>query len=130
MADPGAAGDPRVFLAIERTFLAWTRTALAFIGFGFVVARLGLALQEFAGQDAVLRMASSSFPGSLLIGASLIALGAVIEVAALRVHRGRMARFRAGGPITAGSDAFASFVAVGICGAAIAIAIYLFSRLP
>ena len=30
--------DPRVFFAAERTFLAWIRTGLALMGFGFVVA--------------------------------------------------------------------------------------------
>jgi putative membrane protein len=29
------------YLAVERTFLAWIRTGLAFMGFGFVVARFG-----------------------------------------------------------------------------------------
>ena len=30
------------YLAAERTFLAWIRTGLALMGFGFVVARFGL----------------------------------------------------------------------------------------
>ena len=34
---------PRVPLAAERTFLAWIRTGLALMGFGFVVARFGLS---------------------------------------------------------------------------------------
>ena len=38
--------DPRVPLAAERTFLAWIRTGLALMGFGFVVARFGLFLRE------------------------------------------------------------------------------------
>ncbi len=33
-------------LAAERTFLAWIRTGLALTGFGFVLARLSLILQE------------------------------------------------------------------------------------
>ena len=33
-------------LAAERTFLAWIRTGLALMGFGFVVARFGLFLQQ------------------------------------------------------------------------------------
>ncbi len=37
------AGD---YLAAERTFLAWIRTGLALMGFGFVVARFGLFLQR------------------------------------------------------------------------------------
>src|SRR5271170_3293990 len=34
------------YLAAERTMLAWIRTGLALMGFGFVVARFGLFLQE------------------------------------------------------------------------------------
>jgi uncharacterized membrane protein YidH (DUF202 family) len=33
--------DPRVRFAAERTILAWMRTGLALMGFGFVIARFG-----------------------------------------------------------------------------------------
>ncbi len=39
MTDDEAGRDPRIYLAAERTFLAWIRTALALLAFGFVVAR-------------------------------------------------------------------------------------------
>jgi putative membrane protein len=41
--------DPRVRLAAEPTLLAWMRTGLALMGFGFVVARFGLFIRELAG---------------------------------------------------------------------------------
>lgn len=34
------------YLASERTLLAWVRTGLALMGFGFVVARFGMFLGE------------------------------------------------------------------------------------
>ncbi len=34
--------DPRVFFAAERTLLAWNRTGLTLMAFGFVIERFGL----------------------------------------------------------------------------------------
>lgn len=36
--------DPRVLFAAERTLLAWTRTSLTLMAFGFVIERFGLFL--------------------------------------------------------------------------------------
>src|SRR3984957_15798838 len=43
---PSAEQDPRVYLAAERTFLAWIRTGLGLMGVGFAVARFELFLRE------------------------------------------------------------------------------------
>lgn len=37
--------DPRVILSNERTFLAWMRTGIALMAFGFVVSKFGLYLR-------------------------------------------------------------------------------------
>lgn len=46
--DPGGGSKIRDHLANERTFLAWTRTGIAMMGFGFLVAKLRLELAPSA----------------------------------------------------------------------------------
>ncbi len=52
-SEPTQSQDPRVRSAAERTLLAWMRTGLALMGFGFVVARFGLFLREIAAAGNV-----------------------------------------------------------------------------
>ncbi len=62
--------DPRIYMAAERTLLAWIRTGLALMGFGFVVARFGLFLREMeaVGRSPVTRTAFSVWFGTALVG--------------------------------------------------------------
>lgn len=76
--------DPRVYFAAERTFLAWIRTGLALMGFGFVVARFAVFLREIAlGSPG---HATHTPTLSLWTGTSLIAIGVAVEVAAVLNH--------------------------------------------
>jgi putative membrane protein len=80
--------DPRIFFAAERTLLAWIRTGLTIMGFGFVVARFGLFLSLLATQH----MPSTTPPASpsLLssdIGIALVLLGAVSMIFSGIQHR-------------------------------------------
>ncbi len=68
-------------LANERTFLAWIRTGVAIMGFGFVVARFGLALRELALRSSAFIILS--LPFSSFIGVLLVILGTAITIAAL-----------------------------------------------
>ena len=86
---PEPASPPRVFgatdyLAAERNFLAWIRTGLALMGFGFVVARFALFLQE-------IRVVAPNVPAphhglSIWFGNALIAAGVVIDIFAAWHH--------------------------------------------
>ncbi|MEO1621899.1 MAG: DUF202 domain-containing protein [Cyanobacteria bacterium J06632_3] len=59
--------------ANERTFLAWLRTSISLIGFGFAIARFGLFLQQLEefGTDN----AATAFLNSRLIGIGLVGFG-------------------------------------------------------
>src|SRR5262249_38031269 len=73
------------YLALERTFLAWVRTGLAFMGFGFVVARFGLFLREL---EALPEDAAAPTHGlSVWFGTALILMGVVANVLAAWRHR-------------------------------------------
>ena len=72
--------DPRVLFAAERTLLAWQRSAIALMGFGFVVERFGLFLQMVAHQPA-----SGPERGfSLGLGVLLLILGAAVALISAR----------------------------------------------
>ncbi|MGE0756932.1 MAG: YidH family protein [Pirellulaceae bacterium] len=77
--------DPRVPLAAERTLLAWVRTALAMMGFGFVVARFGLFLREMAATSGGAPQ-PPHLGLSLWMGTGLVVLGAVTAVLAAARH--------------------------------------------
>jgi len=80
--------DPRVFFASERTLLAWIRTGLTIMGFGFVVARFGLFLTLLAAQRAPSAgPAWSPTHFSNLVGIVLVLLGAVSMLFAAHQHR-------------------------------------------
>jgi putative membrane protein len=77
-AGTGQKANLSDYLAAERTLLAWIRTGLALMGFGFVVARFGLFLERF---QAIQRVPSvESYGLSLWFGTVLIVVGVVVNV--------------------------------------------------
>ena len=90
---PTSTGDPRVRFAAERTLLAWIRTGIALMGFGFVVARFGWFLRELAARDPETIRPNG---WSLAIGVGLIVLGGIVNVAAGIEHKRFLSRFDRG----------------------------------
>jgi putative membrane protein len=76
-----APGDSqfRDHAANERTLLAWIRTGIALMAFGFAIARFGLFLREMAEVGQV-RVAHGT--GSTWVGVVLVVLGLVTNAAA------------------------------------------------
>jgi len=74
-------------LANERTFLAWIRTSISVVVFGFVVAKFGITLREFLRVQA---RAGESSGISLVIGLAFMLFGIFLALAALmRYHNTR-----------------------------------------
>lgn len=71
-------GKPTDYLSNERTFLAWTRTGVALVALGFVVARFGLLLRELAQRAGATATATSTQHGSSVLGAIIVALAAAL----------------------------------------------------
>ena len=75
--------DPRVFFAAERTLLAWTRTGITLMGFGFVIERFGLFLHMFMTIEGKEWQRDASF----WVGICFILLGAIVEFSSVMQYR-------------------------------------------
>ena len=77
------SSDPRILFAAERTLLAWQRTAITLMGFGFVVERFGLFLQMMAHQS----LSGSQRSFSLGLGVLMLLSGAAVALISARQFR-------------------------------------------
>jgi inner membrane protein YidH len=74
--------------ANERTFLAWVRTAIAVMAFGFVIERFDLFLQVVAPQLSQRQFSPHSQAFANFAGLAFIAIGvAMVALAGLRFIR-------------------------------------------
>ena len=112
--------DPRVLFAAERTLLAWQRTSLGLMAFGFVVERFGLFLRMVTG--AHLAPADRAF--SLWLGVALMTLAVITSMMAVRQYR-RVVRELRPNEVPQGYWLHAaSFVTLAMAGVAIGAEMY------
>jgi uncharacterized protein (DUF302 family)/uncharacterized membrane protein YidH (DUF202 family) len=118
-------GGPTDYLAAERTFLAWIRTALALMGFGFVVARFGLFLQALQIGQLTPRVASYGI--SFWFGTVLIVLGVIVNVTSAWRYLHLTRELERGGSSYTRPSSMAIAVAVILAMLGLAMAFYLLS---
>jgi uncharacterized protein (DUF302 family)/uncharacterized membrane protein YidH (DUF202 family) len=127
--DGPVEGNPHAalsdYLAAERTVLAWIRTGLALMGFGFVVARFGLFLQEL---QAVQNTSSDRAYGlSLWFGTALIAAGVFVNIFAGWQHARLVRLLDRGAPVRSRPAGAAVAIAVFLALVGLAMTVYLIS---
>jgi putative membrane protein len=123
MAAENIEHDPRVYMAAERTFLAWIRTSLALMAFGFVIARFGLFLREIEATHLGAAAVPTAF--SLPIGVAFVLIGVITNILA-SVNHVRYIRELNEGKLTIGRPSrLAIVVALILAAAGIGMAVYL-----
>lgn len=75
--------DPRVLFAAERTLMAWNRTSISMMAFGFVIERFGLFLEIIGHKEIMLFQRHFSF----FVGISFIMLASLVSFYSIQQHR-------------------------------------------
>jgi len=120
---PPTTMNPSDLLAAERTYLAWLRTGLALMGFGFVVARFGLFLREIQLVQHLPPQAHSGL--SLWFGIALVAMGVLMEIAATVRHLKLVRQLQSGEPFEGQVSRTAITVAMLLAITGLALCAYL-----
>ncbi len=86
-------GHPSDHLANERTFLAWNRTSISIVVFGFVVAKFGITIRKLLQFEHSLQAQAGVEQGSGLslgLGVTFMIFGIVLALLAwVRYHNTR-----------------------------------------
>jgi putative membrane protein len=84
----------RSFLAAERTLMAWIRTSISMIGFGFTLAKL---FQSLASSNVLIRGPAGRVWTAEGVGMLLISLGTFSLIAAVFDHHRELKQLQAVG---------------------------------
>ncbi|HZP86113.1 MAG TPA: DUF202 domain-containing protein [Burkholderiales bacterium] len=118
-------GDPRVFFAAERTLLAWVRSGLTLMAFGFVVARFGLFLALLHSSAQAPGAPQHSHLASAVIGIVLVLVGVGIILGALLNHHRYVRALPAEDVPNVTLPWLTSFLSFALAAVGILLAIYL-----
>ena len=116
--------DSRLLQANERTLLAWVRSSVALMTFGFVIARIGVWLRALDGRGDG---AGSQEIGTAWIGGVFVALGVIANAIAVIRHAAARRAIKLGREIP--DDPFPAVLAVLVTVFGAVIGIYLLRRL-
>jgi putative membrane protein len=114
-------------MGVETTLLAWIRTGMALMGFGFVVARFGIFLKEIAAaemaQGHIRHHRGTGF--SLVFGGVLILLGMAVNLIAGWLNWRFVRRLPKGGPDLPPTLPLGLILSVLLALVGLAMAVYL-----
>jgi len=118
--------DPRVFFAAERTLLAWVRTGLTIMAFGFVVARFGLFLRLLAVQQGQGSLQSELHNHvSNVVGIALVLIGVGCMVLGAIQHRSYVATLPPADVPRSHAPVYPITLSLVLAGLGVVLAVYL-----
>lgn len=86
--------DPRVFFAAERTLLAWTRTSVTLMAFGFVIERFGLFVHIFMPREGKIVGRMLERDVSFWAGVAFILLATIVALLSVAQYRQVLKTFK------------------------------------
>jgi putative membrane protein len=117
--------EPDVFFSAERTYLAWIRTGVALMGFGFVLARFSLLAHQLRSMGSnPLPEDTSDLSG--YFGIALVMVGVLTMAAATVSHVRTVHRLNSGEPFAGRPTWVGILVAVLLAAVGTLMSVYLF----